>query len=674
VDGAPKSRFADLPRRVYLTYRYRGIRQLLYRTIVFPLRLTPLDRVLPLGDGQARATLDAIRWYRAHGRPVTIVIPSYRDAQLVRQLVAAIRRTTRPGQAQIIVADDASGPEHVAALQAIEGIDVIVGERNAGFSANVNRGLRAANRGDDVVLLNSDVVPLRGWLAALQRAASARPEIALAGAKLLYPDNRIQYAGTVRNPTAPEWFDHRFRCKPANWGPANVAGPTLAATGACMYIRRHALERLGPFDEAFPMAFEDVDYGLRAWRAGLEVVYEPAARLYHHESATRGTEQGERELRSQRVFWDRWEEFFGPRDVRDNDGRLQIVYVTESAIVGGGHRVVFEHLNGLLARGHNVELWTLEDAPDWFELRCPVRTFAGHDELVRALAPLDAIKVATWWRTAAPVWRASVAHGVPVYFVQDIETSYYQDAPAARYAVLDSYRPEFHYLTTSDWNRERLQELGLRSALVSPGIDGATFHPLPDVGRREDMVLALGRSNPLKNLPLTLAAWRALPEPRPELVLFGSEPELATEPGIRYVENPTDAEVNELLNETTMFLQTSAHEGFCLPILEAMATGAAVVCTDAHGNRDFCVDGDNCLMPAAGPGPVAAAIETLLRDRALRDRLGHAGIRTASAYGWPHRIDALERFVVGLAGAPSGSATDGGAPATGPPPPSARSG
>jgi GT2 family glycosyltransferase len=649
LDGTQKGRFADLRRRIYLTYRYRGVRQLLYRTIVFPLRLTPLDWVLPLGDGPGRETIDAIRWYRRYGRPVTVVIPSYRDAQLVSQLVAAIRRTTPADRVQIIVTDDASGPEHAAALRAIDDVTVIVGDHNAGFAANVNRGLRAANRGDDVVLLNSDVVPRRGWLAALQRAATARPEIGIAGAKLLYPTNRIQYGGTIRNPTAPEWFDHRYRGKPADWGPAGVPGPTLAATGACMYVRRHALETIGPLDEAFPMAFEDVDYGLRAWQAGFEVIYEPAARLYHHESATRGLEQGERERRSQRVFWERWEEFFGPRDVRHEDGRLRIVYVTESAVVGGGHRVVFEHLNGLLVRGHDVELWTLEAGPDWFDLRCPVRTFPDYDELVRTLAPLDAIKVATWWRTAAPVWRASVAHGVPVYFVQDIETSYYRDAPAARYAVLDSYRPEFRYLTTSSWNRERLRELGLESELVSPGIDRATFQRLPDVSRREDMLLALGRSNPLKNLPLTLAAWRALPEPRAELVLFGSEPELATEPGIRYVQNPTDAQLNELLNQATMLVQTSSHEGFCLPILEAMAAGAPVVCTDAHGNRDFCSDGENCLMPDPDPHSVAAAIARVLSDHSLRERLTRAGATTAAGYGWSQRLDRVESFMTGLA-------------------------
>ena len=145
------------------------------------------------------------------------------------------------------------------------------------------------------------------------------------------------------------------------------------------------------------------------------------------------------------------------------------------------------------------------------------------------------------------------------------------------------------------------------------------------------MVLALGRSNPLKNLPLTLDAWRALPEPRPELCLFGIEPELAdAEPGIRYVTSPSDEEVNELFNEATVFVQTSTHEGFCLPPLEAMATGGAVVCTDAHGNRDFCVDGENCLMPEPDAGAVARRMARLLADPELREHSGARGSQTAA--------------------------------------------
>jgi glycosyltransferase involved in cell wall biosynthesis len=205
-------------------------------------------------------------------------------------------------------------------------------------------------------------------------------------------------------------------------------------------------------------------------------------------------------------------------------------------------------------------------------------------------------------------------------------------------------------MTISSWNRDRLHELGLDAVLIPPGIDLDNFTPLPDVARRTDMVLALGRTNPLKNLPLTIAAWRALPEPRPELVLFGTEPHVGEdEPGIRYVTAPSDEEVNRLFNEATVFVQTSVHEGFCLPPLESMATGGAVVCTDAHGNRDFCVDGENCLMPAPERAAVTEALRRLLEDPGLRERLGAAGMKVAAEYAWLRRIDALERFLVEVA-------------------------
>lgn len=622
---------------------------MLFQTLIFPLRLTPLDRVLRLGPGAGGDAIRARRWYRDHGRPVTVVIPSYRDAQLVKQLVAKIHETTDRDRVRIVVSDDASGPEHVAALEQIEGIELVRNEHNAGFAVNVNRGLRATDQQTDVVLLNSDVVPLRDWLACLQYAATGAPDIGIVGAKLFYPDNRIQYAGTVRNAAALEWFDHRYRFKPADWGPAGIAGPTLAATGACMYITREVIDRVGLFDEGYGMGYEDVDYCLRAWEAGYRVVYAPSAQLHHHESLTRGTSVGDRERESQRAFWSRWATFFDGRQVLNDNGKLCVVYVTKDTVVGGGHRVVFEHLNGLAERGHAAELWTLGTEPDWFDLRCPVRSFVDYDALVAALAPLKAIKVATWWETATPVWRASVVNGLPVYLVQDIETSYYRDDPQLRYQVLNTYRPEFRYLTTSNWNREHLRELGLDAELISPGIDLGRFHPLSNTSRRDDMLLALGRSNPLKNLPLTVAAWQRLPEPRPVLCLFGTEPGLATEPGIRYVTAPSDSEVNELLNQATAFIQTSRHEGFCLTVLEAMATGCPVVCTDAHGNRDFCANGKNCLMSEPRPAAVAADVRRLLDDPTLRASLGQAGIDTADAHAWAPRIEALERFMYEIA-------------------------
>src|SRR5207248_2516480 len=107
---------------------------------------------------------------------VTVVIPSYRDAERVAALVASIRSTAEGHlgaqaartRVRIVVADDASDAPHVEALRRIEGIELVEGRENRGFAANVNRGMRAADPHHDVVILNSDVLACPGWLECLQ--------------------------------------------------------------------------------------------------------------------------------------------------------------------------------------------------------------------------------------------------------------------------------------------------------------------------------------------------------------------------------------------------------------------------------------------------------------------------------------------------------------------------
>jgi GT2 family glycosyltransferase len=645
-----KGLFSNLGKRIYLTLRYEGVFSFIRKSARFPLRLIPagarfVDNA-DLRDVRARAK----RWCKANGRAATIIIAAYGDPEPTLKTVKSVRRTTRRRRdVRIVVVDDGSPPEAQERLRKQAGVEVIANSENVGFARNVNRALRdAVERGDDVVLLNNDMIARRGWLETLQYAAYESNDRGIVGPKLLYPDERIQSAGSYRNLDQPEWFDHRFRFKPADHGPANVPAPVLGVTGACMYITRETLEAIGLMDESFPMAFEDVDYCIRAWEKGFRVLYYPASVLTHVESQTRGMTQGERELDSQRYFWGKWGEWFDRRPVTTSDGKLRIAYVTEDTGIGGGHRDIFEHLNRLGQRGHEVALYTLGDQPDWFDLRVPVKSFKDYGQLIEGLSTLDAIKVATWWATSEPVWLASITRGKPVYFVQDIETSYYPNDRRLRDAVIKSYRQEFSYMTISSWNRERLGELGLSAELVAPGIDLATYRPL-DVKRRDDVILTVGRSHHLKNLDLTLAAWRALGESRPQLWLFGIEPDLGRKHGARYFTAPSDDKVNELINQSTVLVQTSRHEGFCLPLLEAMAAGTPVVCTDAHGNRDFCADGVNCLMAEANTDAVARALERMLGSRDLRESLAAEGRRTAANYAWERRIDTLEAFFLRLA-------------------------
>jgi len=94
--GAPRTRgrLANLLHRAVLTYRYHGLRTVLWRLLTFPLRFTPLRDRLGLPGARGDSQLDRARaWYEAHGVPVTIVIPTYGPPDTLAEPRAAWQRS-----------------------------------------------------------------------------------------------------------------------------------------------------------------------------------------------------------------------------------------------------------------------------------------------------------------------------------------------------------------------------------------------------------------------------------------------------------------------------------------------------------------------------------------------------------------------------------------------------
>jgi GT2 family glycosyltransferase len=249
-------------------------------------------------------------------RPALCVIPSYlRDDAgldvLLRCLVSL--RTTAP-EAEVLVVDDGSPqPQLVAGLEvACEELGVaLVGKgENSGFSRTVNPGLELARAtGRDAVLVNADIeFTDHGWLDRMRaRTDTQGRPAAVVGARLLYPNGLIQHAGIFFSALSRDWL-HRFQFGPAELPEALVAC-RCPVTAALQLIRHETLEAVGPYDEGFSMCFEDVDYCLRVFDAGLECIYEPSVRAFHHEKMFRGrpTPKLERWMKESTArMWAKW--------------------------------------------------------------------------------------------------------------------------------------------------------------------------------------------------------------------------------------------------------------------------------------------------------------------------------------------------------------------------------
>jgi glycosyltransferase involved in cell wall biosynthesis len=199
--------------------------------------------------------------------------------------------------------------------------------------------------------------------------------------------------------------------------------------------------------------------------------------------------------------------------------------------------------------------------------------------------------------------------------------------------VLSSYRFDFRYVCVSQWDQKMLAKIGIDAVVVPCAVDRSVFcaRGLP---RRSNVLLTPGRRNYLKNFQFLLSGWAALGDARPELWMYGEEPEIVDYlDRTRYFYKPSDTYLSLIINECTAFVLPSRHEGFGLTILEAMSAGAPVITTDCHGNRDFCEHGVNCLMIRDGDhGELASAILRIMRDEQLREQLRQGGFRTADMF------------------------------------------
>jgi O-antigen biosynthesis protein len=220
---------------------------------------------------------------------VSIIIPTRDKMPILKTCLNSIAARTDHHNYEILIVDNKSQePRTQEYLDALPH-RVLRFDEEFNFSRLNNFAARHAS-GKYLLFLNNDTeVITREWMTAMLEWCQ-QPEIGAVGAKLIYPNRTIQHVGVVLGvggvaghalPGMPEDTQHYFGISQSvrNWS---------AVTAACMMVRREAFESVGGFDEELKVAFNDVDLCLRLLRIGLRNLVTPFAKLYHHESTSRG--------------------------------------------------------------------------------------------------------------------------------------------------------------------------------------------------------------------------------------------------------------------------------------------------------------------------------------------------------------------------------------------------
>jgi glycosyltransferase involved in cell wall biosynthesis len=344
----------------------------------------------------------------------------------------------------------------------------------------------------------------------------------------------------------------------------------------------------------------------------------------------------------------------------------------------GGHKVVYEYANHLVRNGHSATIVYLNEPLrpvfhrfplallswlnrhlaqfvyrigkpkiTWYGLHRDIKLVKTTDLAARYVPKADAI-FATWWRTASPVSECPRAKGAKFHLVMDF-------APwmAEQHELEQAWRLPLKKIAISGWLAELVMQSGVPEEdveVVPIAVDHDRFRVIKNIRGRAKRVAMLYSAVPYKRSQLGLSVLLKCKDavPNLEVSLFGPlEQQPAAPPSwIEYNCSISDSELIELYNSASVYLCTSAAEGFALPPAEAMACGCAVATTDCGGNRDYAEHEKTALV--SDPEDFASLANNVLRllsDEELRVKIALAGRIRIAEFTWENSTRRLIEFV-----------------------------
>ena len=242
-------------------------------------------------------------WLQSNEKPsVDLVVPTRDGLEFLKPCVDGLLTNTDYPNFHIFIVDNGSElTETKAYLQAISSDNRVTvldypGEFN--YSA-INNFAISQGKSDYIGLINNDIEVIHtDWLNQMM-AWATQAEVGVVGAKLLFGNGKVQHAGVTIGMGNAAGHIHRLEEGDASgYQDRCVATQNMmAVTAACLITPRQIFEQMGGLDEQqLAVAYNDIDYCLKVEQSGLQVIWTPEARLYHHESVTRGDDMSEQHI------------------------------------------------------------------------------------------------------------------------------------------------------------------------------------------------------------------------------------------------------------------------------------------------------------------------------------------------------------------------------------------
>jgi glycosyltransferase involved in cell wall biosynthesis/Tfp pilus assembly protein PilF len=589
---------------------------------------------------------------------VSVVIPCYKQAQFLPEAVESVVAQTFCDWELIIVNDGSPDNTSAVAGQLIAkypGKTIhLIEQPNGGLSFARNAGIRAA-KGQYILPLDADDRVDSTILQKLVPVLDRQPAVGFAY-------THIKHFGAIHTEFPLPDFDRQTLVEKDN------------IICVCALFRKSVWEQVGGYNESMREGYEDWDFWIGCVAAGWEgyCLHEPL--FYYRKSGQSMLSEANQKrpgliarivLNHPKLYSERtiqWAKNLlsdqaGPKvleaSLKTSRQPLRITYLISSILgVTGGNQTLLRQAEEMRKRGHDVTIVTFTPKPDWFHFQTRVIQVQRGKAMAAAVPPSDVV-VATYFLNVAEL--ALIKAPVKVYYAQGDQFVFGDQTMAdtaqnrqLRELSRASYLlPGIKFVPNSLNLARAVEKLCGRcaDAILPVCTDQTIFRPLarqqvssgfrllvvgPDT-RGSDVEPLLFKG--MQDIRDALELLRTRGHQFTTVRMSGTPPQIFNRFPCEFHIAPKDETKTVLFGTSHIHIYASHYDSCPRPPQEAMAAGCVVVCTATSGALEYCVDGENCLtVPIKSPAAIADAVERIMRDTALREKVIAGGFATARQF------------------------------------------